>query len=162
MWTQDTRKRCGRSGHVGYEMLLRPFPPLLQRVEHNVYGLTHHARETGSSWGSYEGRLAAIRIFFDGGVDGVGENEKNHTFPVGAAWIMPTSHETGQNPKWETKLQVCCAMPRGTIVTHAERRAATEAVKAVVSIVKHGKVMFNLDRPGAGKSVESLRENSIS
>ena len=92
----------------------------------------------------------------------MGENEKNHTCPVGAASIMLTSHETGQNPKLETKLQVCCVMPRGTIVTQAERRAATEAVKAVVSIVKHGKVMFNLDGPGAGKSVESLRENSIS
>ena len=41
-------------------------------------------------------------------------------------------------------------MSRGTIVTQAERRAATEAVKAVVSIIKHGKVMFNLDRAGQG------------
>ena len=38
-------------------------------------------------------------------------------------------------------------MPQGTTFTPAEMRAATEAVKATVSSVKHGKVMLNLDGP---------------
>ena len=50
---------------------------------------------------------------------------------------------------------MCCDMSQGTTVTQAEMRAATEAVKAIVSLVKHGKVTFNLDA-GAGKSVESI------
>ena len=50
-----------------------------------------------------------------------------------------------QGPKCETRLEVCCAMPQGTTVTQAEMRAATEAVKAIGSIVMHGKVMLNLD-----------------
>ena len=40
---------------------------------------------------------------------------------------------------------MCCAVSQGTTVTQAEMRAATEAVKAVVSSVKHGNVMFDLD-----------------
>ena len=48
--------------------------------------LTHWARETGTFWGSYEGRPAAIIIFFDGGVDGVGTGDNNHTFHAGAGW----------------------------------------------------------------------------
>ena len=47
-----------------------------------------------------------------------------------------------------------------TTVTQAEMRGATEAVKAVVSMVNHGKVMFNLDGQ-VRESVESLQENSI-
>ena len=37
-------------------------------------------------------------------------------------------------PKWETWLQVCCAMAQGTTVTQAETRAATKAAKVVVSM----------------------------
>ena len=98
-----------------------------------------------SSWGSHEGRPAAIIIFFDGGVDGVGGSRNNHHFLAGAGWSMQTSDETGQDPKWQTRLQVCCAVSQATTVTQAEMRAATEAVKAVVSSLKHCKVMINLD-----------------
>ena len=107
--------------------------------------LTHRERETGSSWGSHEGRPAAIIIFFDGGVDGVGGSRNNHNFPAGAGCSTQTPDETGQDPKWQTRLQVCCAVSQATTVTQAVMRAAIEAVKAVVSSVKHGKVMFNLD-----------------
>ena len=54
-----------------------------------------------------------------------------------------TRGATGQDPKWETRLEVCCVMHLGTTVTQAEMRAATEAVNATVSVAKHG--MFNLD-----------------
>ena len=36
-------------------------------------------------------------------------------------------------------------MSQGTTVTEAYMTAATEAVRDVVSIIKHGKVMFHFD-----------------
>ena len=76
-------------------------------------------------WIDDEGRPAAIRVLFDGGVDGAREQ----------ACRCPTR---GRN--WSK-----CAVPchKGTTVTQAEMRAATEAVKVAVSIVKHGKVVFH-------------------
>ena len=60
------------------------------------------------------------------------------------SWMGFADLRTGQGPKWETRLQVCCAMSPGT-GTQAEMKAATKAVKAVVSIVEHVKVMLLLD-----------------
>ena len=51
---------------------------------------------------------------------------------------------TAQEPERESMLEVCCAMPQGTTVPQAEVMAATEAVSAMCSVVKHGKVMFDL------------------
>ena len=48
--------------------------------------------------------------------------------------------ETGQDPQWETGLEVCCAMPQGTTVTGSELRATSEAVSGV----EHGKATFVL------------------
>ena len=60
---------------------------------------------------------------------------------------------------WETRLEVYCAMPQGT-VTHAER-SALEAVKATVSIVRHGEVRFNLDGQVLGKPTVFSRTRSL-
>ena len=56
----------------------------------------------------------------------------------------PDTWRTAQEPERESMLEVCCAMPHGTTVPQAEVMAATEAVSAMCSAVKHGKVMFDL------------------
>ena len=80
---------------------------------------TPRQEKAGSSWGSCEGRPAAVRVFFDGGVDGVEEIKQEHKFLDGAAWILQTwdTWETGQDPRWGTRLEVCSSIPRGTTVT---------------------------------------------
>ena len=84
--------------------------------------------------------IILIRVFVDGAGDA-------RTQIPCWSWILQTSDtlETGRDPKWETRLEVGCAMPPGTTVTRSEMRVATESVKAVVSVAEHGKAMFNLD-----------------
>ena len=93
------------------------FQQYYRRVGHTQAGrLTQRATETGASWGSYEGRPAAIIIFFNDGVDAEGESRGEPTNFV--SWM---DHADVRRDRLrslvETRLQVCCATSQGTTVT---------------------------------------------
>ena len=48
--------------------------------------LTHNSRECGPSWSSSQGRLAAIRVHFDG--RGITKGDKRVKDRVGAGWLL--------------------------------------------------------------------------
>ena len=107
---------------------------MLREWNKEAEALTHTKR--GSSWGSCDGRLAAVRICFDGGVGSLcHENGQTLTLKVAAGWRLQVAEawEELGTPPWQTVLNVCIALPDDFTVTQAELTAATEATMAVIS-----------------------------
>ena len=116
LWTQDTRQRfttLDELGMLDMNDCCDQFHHYNSWVNTLTDELAHPAKETGQSWGVYEGRPAAISVFFDGGVNSAGESKQGDKFPGSVGWVMQTSDtwRTGQDPRWETE--------HGTTVTQA-------------------------------------------
>ena len=144
-------QRAGRNGNVGYARQLRPVPPQLQRWEHTGRGADAPDKRNGILLGDHNFlRRWSSRL----------EKAKNTHFLMDLEGVCRRPTKLARIPSGRRGCKVCCAMSLGPTVTQAALRAATE-VQAVVTIVKHGRVMFTLEWAGAGESVESLEENSI-
>ena len=121
----------------------------------------NRARGTRSS-ASHGGHPTTIRVFFDGGTKDT-EGTREGKTEAGAGWITQTcdSWEPYQEPRWEMVLEVCCAIPEETRVTQALLLVASGAVKPVVSVIKHGKVLlFNFRGTGDERPIPSFHKDS--
>ena len=111
--------------------------------------ITKRKRETGSSRDLTTDDHRGSEFSSTVG-DGVGESKQEHKIPAGDGWFLQRSDtwETSQEPKLETKLALCCAMPQGTAVTldFLTRDKRTSA-KHFVNLMKLGQVFLLRIRP---------------